>query len=74
MYHVPIYNKFRVSSRNWFEFGFAFSVLCGFGINYLANLELKQSKEIAKGLLIFFSILLLSFFIFWYYLKANFTF
>lgn len=35
MYHVPLYNMFRVPARNWFEIDFAFAVLVGFCINYL---------------------------------------
>ena len=74
MYHIPIYNSFRVSSRNWFEFGFAFSVLAGFGFNYLMEIDLKASREILKGLIVFFSIIFAGFFIFYYYFKANFGF
>ncbi|MCL5069961.1 MAG: hypothetical protein M1308_03575, partial [Actinobacteria bacterium] len=34
MYLVPLYNKFRAPTKNWFEFGMAFSILAGFGFNY----------------------------------------
>lgn len=35
MYHVPGYNLFRAPSKNWFEVGFAISVLTGLGLNAL---------------------------------------
>lgn len=39
MYHIPIYNMFRVPARNWVEVNFAFTILFAFGINYLITLE-----------------------------------
>ncbi len=36
LYHVPIYNMFRVPARNFFEVHFAISVLAGFAIHYIA--------------------------------------
>jgi len=42
MYHIPIYNKLRISPRNWFEFGLAFAVLTGFGFNrFIKNFNKK---------------------------------
>jgi len=57
MYYVPIYNMFRVPTRNWFEFGFAFSILCSFGLNYLTtgadDKIVKRTSTILTGLFIF---------------------
>jgi len=62
MYHVPIYNMFRVSTRNWFEFGFAYSVLCSFGTNYLmTETNGKKIRKISNVLSSIFIFLLVSF-------------
>ena len=41
LYYIPVFNKFRAPARHWIEFSFAFSVLCGFGFDYI----LVNSKE-----------------------------
>jgi hypothetical protein len=48
MYHVPLYNKFRAPTKNWFEFGLAFSILAGFGFNYFIE---KINKKIKKPII-----------------------
>jgi hypothetical protein len=35
MYHVPLYNAFRVPPRNWLEFDFAIAVLAGAGFDII---------------------------------------
>lgn len=57
MYYIPIYNIFRVPARNWFEFGFSFSILCSFGFNYLMtetdSKKVKTVSNILSGIFIF---------------------
>jgi len=45
MYEIPLYNKFRIPTKNWFEFGLAFSILAGFGLNYFIELINKKIKK-----------------------------
>ena len=45
MYEIPLYNKFRIPTKNWFEFGLAFSILAGFGLNYFIELVNKKIKK-----------------------------
>jgi hypothetical protein len=56
MYHVPIYNKFRVPPRNWFEFDFAVAVLAGAGFDYLASEQIRVARRVlcylAAGLVV----------------------
>lgn len=48
LYHVPLYNIFRGSYRNFFELSFAMAVLAGIGVNYLRNHETSfQSRRTA---------------------------
>jgi len=46
MYHIPLYNKFRIPTRNWFEFGLAFAILAGFGFDYFIKNFSKKIKKI----------------------------
>jgi len=46
MYHIPLYNKFRIPTRNWFEFGLAFAILTGFGFDYFIKNFNKKIKKI----------------------------
>jgi len=71
MYYVPLFNKFRVPSRNWFEFGLAFSVLVGFGFDYFIKLDKQKIKKIIIGIIIFFSSILSGFFVFYLLLKTK---
>jgi hypothetical protein len=48
MYLVPLYNKFRCPTKNWFEFGMAFSILAGFGFNYFIE---QINKKIKKSII-----------------------
>ena len=45
MYEIPLYNKFRIPTKNWFEFGLAFSILAGFGLNYFIEFTAKKIKK-----------------------------
>lgn len=71
MYHVPLYNKFRVPARNWFEFSLAFSILCGFGFDYFIKYNNKKSKKIIIGLITLFILILICFFAFYLLIKVN---
>ncbi len=53
MYHVPIYNMFRIPARNGFELDFALSILAAFGINYIIRdyLSNKAKKWIKISIL-----------------------
>jgi len=44
MFHVPVYNKFRIPARHFLEISFAASVLAGFGIRAL------EGRHDARGL------------------------
>jgi hypothetical protein len=41
---VPFFNIFRVPARMLFVYSFAISILAGFGINFLLNLNYKKNK------------------------------
>ena len=73
MYYIPIYNKFRVPARNWFEFSLAFSVLAGFGFDYLITLDIKKTRKIIKGLIIFLCMIFFGFFIFYWFFRRLFV-
>ncbi len=68
MYEIPLYNKFRVPARNWFEFGLAFSILAGFGFDSLFKND-KRIKKILIGAIVFVSAILIKFFIFFMLFK-----
>ncbi len=64
MYYIPLYNMFRAPTRNWFEFGFAFSILCSFGLNYLTTkADADKLRKISNILLGVFISLLIGFFL-----------
>lgn len=46
MYHLPVYNKFRVPTRHFFEMSFAIAVLASFGIATI------QRQNVTKGLIL----------------------
>lgn len=50
MYHVPIYNKFRVPPRNWFEFDFAMAVLAGVGFDCLTSAQIRVARRVLRYL------------------------
>jgi len=57
MYHVPLYNKFRIPTKNWYEFGMAFSIIAGFGFNYfIENVNKKIKKSITASIIFLGSI------------------
>lgn len=73
MYQIPLYNKFRVPARNWFEFGFAFSVLASLGFYKLREIgekKIKIAKIISVALLTIILIIFLGFYYF-VVLKSN---
>jgi hypothetical protein len=49
MYHVPIYNLFRASARNWLEVNFAVAVLSAFFISHLAGGEQLPGRRYYRG-------------------------
>jgi hypothetical protein len=49
MYHVPLYNMFRVPARNWLEVHFAVAILGGFFIDNIiasTNIDIKKYLKI----------------------------
>ena len=44
LYHVPVYNLFRVLGRHMFEFTFSMAVLAGLGVNYVAQMDPKVAR------------------------------
>jgi hypothetical protein len=70
MYEVPLYNKFRVPARNWFEFGLGFSILAGFGFDYLFKNNSRIKKILIAGVA-FISIILSGFLIFFTLFKNS---
>jgi len=64
MFSVPLFNKFRVPARNWFEFGLAFAVLAGFGFDYFIKSSEKKIKIISFAIIAFLASIYNSFFIF----------
>lgn len=57
MFLVPLYNKFRGPTKNWFEFGLAFSILAGFGVDYyIKNASVKIKKAIVASVIFLGSI------------------
>jgi len=46
MHHVPVYNLFRASGRNFMEMNFALGMLAGLGVTALANLERSVARQI----------------------------
>jgi hypothetical protein len=72
MYYVPFFNMGRSPTRNWFEFGLAFSILCGLGFDYFIKLDKDKVKRIVIGLIIFLGSLLSSFFIFFIFFNSRF--
>lgn len=57
MYKIPVYNLFRASGRNLFEFSFALSVLAGLGVTALASLERRKAKRVLSVSLVIFAAL-----------------
>lgn len=58
MYHIPIYNLFRIPARNWFEVNFAVAILAGFFVHYSATT--KASKYFNRWTKILVLILIMS--------------
>lgn len=73
MYHIPLYNKFRGPTKNWFEFGLAFSILSGFGLNYFIENTSKKIKKATITSIVFLFSVASVFLIFSYYIleKTN---
>jgi len=69
LYYIPLINKFRISTRHWFEFGLAFSILAGFGFDNFINLNTRKSKKSIISIIVFLSTVITGFFIF--YLTVN---
>lgn len=61
LYHIPIYNLFRVQARHSLEFAFAVSVLAGFGIvsvqQNMASIRLIRKVIIGGAVLIIISLI-----------------
>lgn len=72
MYHVPFFNMGRNPTRNWFEFGLAFSILCGLGFDYFMKLDKDKVKRIVIGTIIFLGSIFSGFFIFYIFFNSRF--
>lgn len=71
MYYVPLFNEFRVPARNWFEFGFAFSVLVGFGFEYFKDADKEKIKKILIWVVTGLIVILSGFLVFYYFFKIS---
>jgi len=67
VFQIPLFNMFRNPTRHWFEFGLAFSILCGFGFDYFIRLNRRNTKKILFDGIGFLSFIF-SGFLFYYYL------
>jgi hypothetical protein len=47
LYRLPLYNSFRIPSRNWFEFTIAAAVLAALGIDFLRN-NLERAGRVLR--------------------------
>jgi len=72
IYYIPLLNMARISTRHWFEFGLAFSILAGFGFDYFINLSAKKVKKIVISIIVFLSMVIISFFIFYEMVNTSF--
>lgn len=45
LFRMPIYNKFRILARHFFEFSLAIAVLCGFGVAALTRLPIPDRQR-----------------------------
>jgi hypothetical protein len=61
MYHVPIYNLFRVPARNWLEVNFAIAVLSAMFLHYFVKENSITKEKYLKTLLVIIAIFLLIF-------------
>lgn len=59
MYRVPIYNLFRIPTRNWFEFGLSFSIISAFGFDYFIRNFNRKIKTITIIILVISSFFLI---------------
>ncbi len=74
-YYIPLYNKFRVPARNWFEFSVAFSIISAFGFDYFIKLQKDRIKRINTTFISIFSFMLVGFLTTYYlYKKGNLSF
>ncbi len=72
MYYIPIYNRFRYPTRNWFEFGLAFSILSGFGFDSFMKLEKRKVRKIILVSIGILSTVLIGFLLFYILFKNGF--
>lgn len=59
MYHLPVYNKFRVPARHFIEMTLAVSVLAGLGVNAIQK-QLVSSRLLLKTVLVSAGVMLAS--------------
>jgi hypothetical protein len=72
MYYVPFFNMGRNPTRNWFEFGLAFSILSAWGFDYFIKLDREKIKRIVLSAIIFLCSIFSSFFIFYIFFHSRF--
>ena len=71
LYYVPIYNKFRIPTRNFVELSFSLAIFSGFGVDYLLKANYENFK---KKYFTFISLILIipfSFFIYYYFFRKS---
>lgn len=71
LYYVPIYNKFRIPTRNFAELSFSLAILSGFGVNFLLKANYENFK---KKYFTFISLILIipfSFFVYYYFFRKS---
>lgn len=68
-YYIPAFNIFRISTRHWVEFCFAFSILGGFGMEYIIKSKYKDFRKATISIISLISFFLIGFFLFYFYFK-----
>ena len=68
-YYIPMFNIFRISTRHLVEFCFAFSILGGFGMEYIIKSKYKDFRKAVILIISLISFFLISFFLFYFYFK-----
>ena len=68
-YYLPLLNIFRIPSRHWVEFCFAFAVLGGFGFDYIIRSKFKEFKKMSLIIIALILSFVSGFFILYYFFK-----
>ena len=71
LYNIPIYNRFRSPSRNFFIVNLAFAVLTGFGFNYYIKSKLSRIRKVAAVPIFILCSILIVFFLIYGNIKTS---